>query len=231
MKRPWTIVLVLVIVLAAVAGGDQIARVYLQNRTADEIEARYGGAADVRLGGWPFVLAALTRRLPDAHATITGAQVANEGKKATVEVIDVTIKGLSPITELDDATAEQVDATATISWNQLSVLLGFPIERAGDGRIEVRTSVQVLQRVIPLVLQTDLTLQSDGTLVLNNPGISVADFDLPLPSGILQLAIDQLTPDLKLPTPGGLSYQSLDIGQNSVTIQLTGQDIALSDFR
>lgn len=231
MRKPWTIIVVVVVVVAALIGGDQIARIYTQQRIANQIESQYGGQADVRLGGWPFASILMTKRLADAQATMTGIEVSNEDKKATVESVDVSLTGLSPVDDLDEATAEHVDATATISWNQLSVLLGFPIRQVGDGRVEVKTSVQALQRVIPIVLEADLALQPDGTLVLSDPSISVADVDVPLPTTLLQLALEQLSPELKLPTPGGLSYQDLTLDADSVTIRLTGNDIAVAAFR
>ncbi len=231
MKKRRSVILIVLVVLVALIGSDQLLRVYIEHRADKQIEARYGGQADVDLGGWPFALALVTQRLPEAHATITGAEVANGDKKARVESIEIALTGLSPISDLDSATAEHVSATATMSWNQLSVLLGFPIRQVDDGRVEVKTSVQVLQRVVPVVLEADLALEQDGTLVLSNPSLTIADISMPLPTSLLQLALDQLSPELKMPTPGGLSYQDLSLGADAVTIQLSGQNIALAAFR
>lgn len=138
--------------------------------------------------------------------------------------------GLSPIDDLGRANAERLDATASITWNQLSVLLGFPISRVHDDRISAKTSVEIMQRVIPIELQAELSLQADGALVLDNPSVALADYTLPLPSTIVQLALDQLAPDLQLPTPAGLSYQGLSIGADTISVRLTGQNVAVGDF-
>lgn len=95
------------------------------------------------------------------------------------------------------------------------MLLGFPISRVHDDRISAKTSVEIMQRVIPIELQAELSLQADGALVLDNPSVALADYTLPLPSTIVQLALDQLAPDLQLPA-AGLSYQGLSIGADTI---------------
>ena len=230
MKRSWIAVVVVVALAAAVIGGDQLLRIHVESQIGQQIESQHGGAADVRLGGWPFALVGLTKRLPDDLVCVVDAEFANEARKATVERVDIAVTGLSPIDDLGRANAERLDATASITWNQLSVLLGFPISRVHDDRISAKTSVEIMQRVIPIELQAELSLQADGALVLDNPSVALADYTLPLPSTIVQLALDQLAPDLQLPTPAGLSYQGLSIGADTISVRLTGQNVAVGDF-
>ncbi len=178
MKRSWIAVVVVVALAAAVIGGDQLLRIHVESQIGQQIESQHGGAADVRLGGWPFALVGLTKRLPDAQVSVVDAEVANEARKATVERVDIAVTGLSPIDDLGRANAERLDATASITWNQLSVLLGFPISRVHDDRISAKTSVEIMQRVIPIELQAELSLQADGALVLDNPSVALADYTL-----------------------------------------------------
>nr|WP_300151245.1 DUF2993 domain-containing protein [Propionicimonas sp.] len=230
MKKPWIAVVAVLALAVAIIGGDQLLRIHVENEITQQIESQHGGDARVRLGGWPFALAGLTKRLPDAQVSVVDAEVANEDRKATVERVDIAVTGLSPINDLGQASVEQLDATASITWNQLSVLLGFPISRVQGDRVSAKTSVEVLQRVIPIELQAELSLQADGALVLSDPSVALADYTLPLPSTVVQLALDQLAPDLQLPTPAGLSYQGLSIGQDTISVRLTGQNVAVGDF-
>lgn len=230
-KKTLMIIAVVAVLVISAVGVDNQMRGFSQNHMAQAIEERYGGQAEVKLGGWPFMLITLTHRLADTQLNLQGIEVADEDRKATIDSVQIDAAGVQPFDDLENATVEQLDATASINWNQLSVLLGFPVNYVDGNRISVGTSVEVAGRVVPIQLEADLALEQDGTLELNDPGLAVADTDVPLPESVLQLALDQVSPDLKLPDPGGISYQSLAIGADAATITVTGQNVALSEFQ
>lgn len=231
--KPLGRIIAVILVLGLAVGGfvliDQRLRASAEQQINEAIMAEFGGQVSTELGGWPFLLARVKNRIPDARVSIVDAQVSIDGRATTVDRTVLTAVGLSPIDDFRNARAERLDVRVEMTWQQLTELLGFPVSHVVGDRVSARTSVEILGVVAVLELQAELSVQSDGTLVLSDATGTAAGLAVPIQ--IVQLGVDKLLPQLRLPTMAGMSYQGLEIGPDSIAANLTGQDVALGGLR
>lgn len=225
--------IVVVVVIGALVGGlvvaDQLLRSHVERQISAQVADEFGGVVSTELGGWPFIVARLSNRLADARVNIHDAAVSVADRQATIDNVNLTAVGISPLDDLPAARADRLDAQVSIDWQQLTLLLGFPVGYAGDARVAARTSVEVFGVVAVAELQAEITVDPTGRLQLHDPSATAAGVELP--GEIVRLAVNNLAPDLQLPTFTGLSYQQLTLGEAGISTTLTGTEVALSGLR
>lgn len=222
------VLLVAVSLVAGLVFVDHAVRRRAEQRISETVAAQFGGQVSTELGGWPFLLSQVTNRVEDARITVDQVTVPVEDRFATIEHIDLTAVGLAPIDDFDQTRAERLDASALVTWGELTTLLGFPISHVEGDRVSARVSVEVFGVVAVAELQAELGVQPDGRLVLSNATATAAGAELP--QQIVGPAVDMLAPKMQLPSLTGLSYQGLEVNSSGIAALLSGADVQLSEL-
>lgn len=232
MKSAGRALLVLVLLGALIGGlifADHRLRVSTEQRISEQLVGQFGGEAVTELGGWPFVAARFTNRLPDASITLRGAEVMVDDRAATLELAELTAVGLSPVDDIEALRAERVDARVQMTWQELTLLVGFPVSHVHGQRVSARTSIEVMGVVAVAELQAELSVEPDGRLLLSDASASAAGIEVP--GDLVQLAVDQLAPTMQLPQFDNMTYERLEMDQTGITAVVHGTDVALSALR
>lgn len=229
MKGLGKLLLVLVL-LGAIVGGlvyvDGQLRRNTEQEISDYVVGQFGGEATTELGGWPFVAARFSNRLPDAKITVRDATVAVDDRTAPIAHAELSAVGLAPVDDLSSARAERLDARVQLTWQELTLLVGFPVSHVSGDRISARTSIEVFGVVAVAELQAELGVEADGRLTLSQPTASAVNIDIP--DELVQLAVDKLAPTMQLPQFDRLEYERLEIDETGITAVLHGTDVPIA---
>lgn len=207
---------------------DQMIRRRVERQVSEVIVAELGGEVTTEIGGWPFSAAWVTDRVADVRITVKKAHVSVGERSGIIESAELTAVGLSPVKDLTRARAERLDARVRITWGQLTTLLGIVVSQVEGDRVSARTSVELFGVVGVIEVQAGLGVKPDGTLILSDPSASAAGIGLP--KAVVQLAVDSIAGQLRLPTLTGLFYEGLEIGPDGVAARLHGTDVALAEL-
>ena len=123
--RGWIGLIVTLIVLAVLFFvGDQVARVYAQNQIADQIETSgLNTKPSVHIEGWPFLTQVAAHDLKAIDISASNVQAG----KFTITSIQARATGVHPNSSFSGATINQINGTATISYQSLENDLGNAI--------------------------------------------------------------------------------------------------------
>jgi len=228
--RSWLAALLVVVVLVAgLMVVDAHVRDQAEQRTSAQVAEQLGGArVTTELGGWPILLAGVTKRVERVHVTADDAVVTIEGRTGTVESIDITAEGLSPWDDLPQATAEDLDADIAFRWSDLEAMTGFPLSYVSGNRVSASLTVEYFGATIAIQVEGDLDLAADGSLTIADPTAEVAGIDVP--ESIVTGALDALAAEMRLPQPAGLVYEGLDIDADGVVAHLHGTGVAVGEL-
>ena len=226
--RLFGILLLVLGVAAGLAVADEWIRRDAERQVSATLTAELGGQVSTELGGWPFVATRLTNRLTDARVTVTDATLPVGDRTAEVQTIKANATGLSPVDDPAAMRAEQLDAQIVMTWRQLTTLVGFPVGHVRADRVSARASVEVFGVVAVIELQADLSVGSDGSLLLENPTASAAG--VAVPDMIVQLAVDSMAPELRLPSVAGMSYEGITTDSEGLVARLHGTDVLVNQL-
>lgn len=214
--------------LAVIGGGavvgDGVARSYAEGQAAQQVQTALGMAQppEVELGGWPFSLALLTRRVPTASLSAAEVPLDISGQKVVVQEVEITAEDLS----IDGAeiTVGSGRADGLVGYPALTQLAGVPVE-AGDeaGRVEVSYTAQLFGRELVASVSAVPALSAErDRLLLEHPQIEVVGIQLS--DSIAQWIIDQLVAPIPLELPYGLTPEEIAPGADGVRVAVTAQD-------
>ncbi len=185
-----TVVVALVIgVLALVdmgarrLGEQEVAR---QVQSALDLDA----TPEITLGGWPFLVHAVTRSFPSAHATVDKLSVPYEDDSVTVTNIDVTATDIAP--EGDGYVVSHAEGTAKLSYDELSQITGMTTTSGGDGKLKIDVTWNGLTAT---VTGSPLLNKDAQTVTVENAEITVAGISVPssVSQQILNMAIKPIS--------------------------------------
>jgi LmeA-like phospholipid-binding len=214
--------IVAVVIVAVLLGGAWIAdssvRVAEEGEAAAQVAAALGaaeGTTSVQLGGFPFSVSYLTKSVPQASLEVASFPTTIAGTQVTVTDLRLTTGTVTM--EPDSLTAQAVSGRASMSYQDLSSLVGLPITSGGQNRLQLQYSVALfgteLSAEVSAVPQVD---PATHTLALTDPQVSIVGFDLP--SAAVQQVVDSVVKPLDLALPYGLNLVGFEPDADQVTI-------------
>ena len=214
MKKLLVLIVILGVLLVA---GDAWARGKIEGRLASELQDSLGSTGDIEvsLGGFPFVLRALSGKIPTA--TVTTERLTRDGLRFT----DVTMTLRDIRFSLSKVLAGDLDAIKVGSGEGRAAIddavLERAIERSGpDIGVEiVENGVQIVSGPVSGVV--DLLVSQDG-LVLETDELG-------------RLAINELGQRVVVPLPkivGGLTYESIQVVDSHLELGFSLDDVRLT---
>ncbi len=221
MKKVVAIVAVVIGVLLVLGVvGDRVAASAAERTITDRVAAEMTGATGVSttIHGVP-VLTQVAKGSLD-QVTVTADQVPASG--VTLDDVVVELHGVSTTSP---RTADRVDATASVSTEQLQARLGtdWTVTVDGDALVASTKALGLLSveaRVVPAVRDGELALDLDRVSVL---GVDVSGDSIP---AAVHERIDALVSSVG-GLPLGLSLTDADVTPTGVTLHASGTDVAL----
>lgn len=211
---------VVAVLLVLVVVGDRVAASAAERTIADRVAADLQGATGVTttIHGVP-VLTQVAKGSLD-QVTVTADQVPASG--LTLDDLTVELYGVSTTSP---RTADRVDATASVSTEQLQAKLGsdWTVKVDGDALVASTQALGLLPveaRVVPTVRDGKLALDLDKVSVV---GVEVQGDSVP---SAVHERIDALVSSVGA-LPLGLTLTGVDVTPAGVTLQASGTDVAL----
>lgn len=221
----WTVVALLVL---GVGGyfGDNWLRGYAENRASEAIFAEIGeggGVPSVRLGGFPFALALVTRSVPNAHLAVDTVPMEISGKVHLTDVVADT--GEIRLTG-DEARVASLTGSAVLSYADLSEIADLPITYAEDGRLQLRYEMDVFSSKISLAVSALPDLDVDKQVIrLTDPKFNFNGN--PVDIGVTQDQLDALVKPIPVKLDHGLRLTGLTPEERGVAIGVDGTNITV----
>jgi hypothetical protein len=222
-RRAWTVLIVLVLVLAGVfVAADRIAVAYAQNTIASEIQtqANLSARPSVTIEGFPFLTQVLARDVKQIDISASNVRESN----ITISSITATATGVHINSSFKGATIDQINGTALITYANLESALPSPLNgatitpdpSAGPNGVNVSLG----GGLATATGQVMLTSPTQVTLKIDNLGGLASFF-----SG----GLSQTTYPFNIPTlPVGLKVTSVNVTNQGVALTATAHDTTLS---
>ncbi|NEB03520.1 DUF2993 domain-containing protein [Streptomyces sp. SID13726] len=223
-SRRRLIVLVAVVTVSALGfvAVDRIAAERAENRTAEAFQDGMGTAArpSVHVSGFPVLTQLARGRLDHVDLTAHGIPANGSTRPLPVTRLTVGVDGLSTSGSADVAHARSVDATAFLSYEDLSNALGVQVSR-GDGpdRVEVTASLPVAGDV---TVSAAVTATSGNRIAFSDIR-SVRGEQIPVLKALLDEALREPMPLRNVPQ--GLSLRSVTTTDSGIEAHFTGSSV------
>lgn len=226
MRRAVIWVTVVLLVMSGGYLGDNMLRGYVEDRLAETINTEVGtqGSSSVSLGGFPFVLALITRSVPQAGIAVETMPLEISGHK--VELTAVTATTGEVRLDSEAVHVATVSGSATLGYEDLAEIAEIPIAYAGHGRLELRYTKQILGRELSFAVsalpELDVTEQ---VIRLAAAKLDVAGNDVDL--DLTQKQLDAIVAPISVELEHGLRLTSLVPAEAGVAIGVDGRDLTV----
>jgi hypothetical protein len=218
-----------VLVLLLVAA-DRVAVAVAQGKVADKVQSsqRLNTRPSVHIEGFPFLSQVIANHYGEIRLDADQLTVGSQDKRITLGRLDARLTGVRATNNYSGVTADQVAATAKISYPELGQLLGVPISYAPGGRVQATRSVTVLGKTVTGTVSAVVTVPGGDQLGFSDVRVGVADTSISLP----QSAISELTAvfahQLSLAgLPFGLRVRQIAPDSGGVQVSATASNVTL----
>jgi hypothetical protein len=220
-----------VVVLVLLVGLDRIALVVAERQIAAKIQSKQDlpTRPSVSIKGFPFVTQVIGRHFNAAELHANHLVVGDAQQMVDIGTLDARVGGIDTNHSFSSATARSVAGTATISYSELTKLLGVPLSYAGAGRLTATESVTVLGQKINGSVTAAVGITGATMLTFSDVTVAVSDAGVTLPQAVTDQLGSVFKNQLSLAgLPFGLAVQSVTAGASGVSISATAQNVALN---
>ncbi len=214
----------LVLVLLLIAA-DRIGVVVAQKAAARTLQTSQSLPREpsVTIDGFPFLTQLAARDLGRVTVHAGDVPVGDSNRRVTISRMTVVLHDLSASRDLTTFTARRGEAAATISYPELSRVVGIDLRYGGDGRVTATKSVTVLGQQFTASVSASVRVV-DGALSFANTAVSSAAGSVP---PVVEAALSQeFGSALSLAgLPFGLQVRSLDATPEGIAVSLTARDL------
>jgi len=224
-------VIFLVVALLLVGGtlyADRYARERAERVVAAQLQSELATPEPptVEIEGFPFLTQAVLGSIDSVQVSAAGAGTGRDVGLA-VRRLDLQLTDVTSEDRFQTANATRVQGRAELDLAALRTLTGQDMAYAGDGRVRVEARTDVLGSNVLAVItgRPDLNV-GDQTVTLAEPTVRVGGVDLPATAA--RLLISALVKPIPVTgVPYSLELTSLAVDGNGLTVDLTGEDVAL----
>ncbi|WP_328874672.1 DUF2993 domain-containing protein [Streptomyces sp. NBC_00287] len=218
--------IVAVVSLAALLLGavvvDRVAAARAESRTAKAFQDGMGTPErpDVHVSGFPVLNQLAEGRL--RHVDITAHDIPARGTERPLPVTELTvgIDGLKTSGSADAAHARSVEATARLSYEDVSQALGVDVSRGDEaGRVDVSVSLPLAGDV---TLSADVSAASGNRIVFSDLRVTEGEL-IPPAKALLDQAMETPVPVQNVPE--GLSLRSVTTTEDGIDARFTGTEV------
>ncbi|MCZ2811424.1 DUF2993 domain-containing protein [Modestobacter sp. VKM Ac-2979] len=224
------LLIVLLLALGLLFLVDRVGVSVAEGQVAEQVAERGGlaGTPEVDITGFPFLTQALAGRYDEVRISLTAEQLGEPaGTRADVQLYGVQVSLSDVISgSVQAIPVEQVDGTATLSYELLARELGGDTRLAPEGdRLRIDRTIDLAGIEVPVIARGNVTLDGQD-LVVDVEDASAAGVDVP--GFVLDRAVDVL--DFRYPVPElpfGLELTSVDPGEDGVLVVVAATDTVL----
>lgn len=225
MRRLLVWLAVLVVLGAGGWFGDAALRDQAQRQAAaalaDELAAT---GVDVRLGGWPFAMALVTRSVSSAEITAGTVTLDLGGKRPTLSDLRMTTGEI--VLAGNELQAGTVAGTAALDYGSLEKLTGVPVSYVGDGRLGLAYPVTLLGRRITLGVSAKPVLDTaTATIRLTEPKADLNGTQVDLP--IEQSLVDSLVTPIDVSLDRGLHLTGISPSADGLGLAFAAEQVSV----
>ncbi|MCZ2838310.1 LmeA family phospholipid-binding protein [Modestobacter sp. VKM Ac-2985] len=225
------LLIVLLLTLGLLVLVDRVGVAVAEGQVADQVAERGGlaSAPDVDITGFPFLTQALSGRYDEVRISLTAEQLGEPaGTRADVSLFGVQVPLSDAVSgSVQEIPVEQVDGTATLSYELLAEQLGGDTRLQADGdRLRIDRTVDLLGLEVPVTARGTVSLDGQD-LVVEVDDAAAAGVDVP--DIVLDGAADVL--DFRYPVPElpfGLELTGVDPRDDGVLVRVSATDTVLS---
>ena len=182
----------------------------------------------VHIEGFPFLTQVIANHYRAIRLDSSQLTVGDQAKRVTLDSLDARLTGVRATNHFSGVTADQVTATAKISYSELSQLLGVPISYQPGGRVQAQRSVTVLGQTITGTVSARVTVPGGDTLGFSDVRVGVANAGVQLPQAIVDQLTSVFAQQLSLTgLPFRLRVDRLNATAQGVSVTATATDVSL----
>jgi len=230
-------VLALVIVLAVLLVVIDRVAVYIADRAAaDQIKnsQHLSSRPTVRIEGFPFLTQVLGSRYRAVSVKASGVTVGDSDRMVTIRDFDARLTGIDTTRDFSRATADTVRGTATVSYPELSRVIGVPLNydganASGAGRLVATETLGVLGASVSGSVSAQVDVVGGDRLQFSSVRVSAADAGISLPQTVTDQFASVFSRQLSLKgLPLGLTIERIVVSRTGVSIVAAGTDVPLN---
>lgn len=226
-RHVWRRVLIAVAVLVALfVAADRIALVIAERAAAVTLQRsqKLPQRPNVSISGFPFLTQLVGGEFGHIHVTADGVQTTAGGHTVRVGRLDVTLRHVTVSRDLRSATSQSATATGTVSYADLSQVLGVQVQYAGAGRISATVTAGVIPGVALAGTATAAPHVSGDALVFSDVQANVAG--QPVPPAVTTYFTSIFGTAVPLTgLPFGVHVRSVAASADGVTVSLTATEL------
>jgi hypothetical protein len=229
-RRGRGLLVALIVLVLLLVAADRVALAVAQGKVADKVQSsqHLNTRPSVHIGGFPFLTQVIANHYAAIRLDADQLTVGSQGKRVTLDRLHARLTGVRATNHYSGVTADQVAATAKISYPELGQLLGVPISYAPGGRVQAKRSVTVLGKTVTGTVSAVVTVPGGDQLGFSDVRVGLADTSISLP----QSAISELTAvfahQLSLAgLPFGLRVRQIAPDSGGVQVSATASDVTL----
>ncbi len=229
--------LALVIVLAVLLVVIDRVAVYIADRAAaDQIKnsQHLSSRPTVRIEGFPFLTQVLGSRYRAVSVKASGVTVGDSDRMVTIRDFDARLTGIDTTRDFSRATADTVRGTATVSYPELSRVIGVPLNydganASGAGRLVATETLGVLGASVSGSVSAQVDVVGGDRLQFSSVRVSAADAGISLPQTVTDQFASVFSRQLSLKgLPLGLTIERIVVSRTGVSIVAAGTDVPLN---
>ncbi|MDQ2836051.1 MAG: DUF2993 domain-containing protein [Actinomycetota bacterium] len=225
-----------VIVLVLLVAADRIALVAAEHQIAAKVQSKQDLTTkpSVSIEGFPFLTQVAAGHFHAATLGASNLKVGGNGRTVTLARLDARVTGIRTSRDFSSATADQVSGTATLSYPELSRVVGVSLTydgatADGNGRVKAIRSVSVLGKTVSGAASAEVTVVDGDLLEFSAIQVGLPQAGIPIPQSITDQLSSAFKNRLSLAgLPFGLRIQRLIAGPTGVRVSALARDVTLS---
>ena len=208
------LVVTVLVVLVVLIVGDRVADSVSEAAVAQTMQSseHLKSEPSVDIAGFPFLTQLVSRDLDQVTITAKGVPLGNNGVHVTLSRVTAVMRNVKIALNLHSVTIGHGDATALLSYADLSKTLS-PLQLSYGGNNDVKASAQVLGHTFSFDLSPNLAGKT----------LQFAYQNLPRAAQVLADVLGTRIPLDKIPFH--LKLKSLDAQPNGVVVRLSGDNV------
>lgn len=214
---------------------DRVALLIAERQVAAKVQSsqQLTSRPSVSIEGFPFLTQVISNRY---HAVRLGAKdltVGTGSDRVQISTLTARLTEVRATDHFSGVTARTVTGTATVSYAELSRVIGVKLGYAGpsadgNGRVQASSSVSVQGTTITGTASAEVGVTGSQLLTFSAVKVSLADTGVSVPQSVTDQLGSVFGKQLALSgLPFGLRVQRLVAGPSGVQVTATARDVSL----
>jgi hypothetical protein len=225
-------VVVLVVLLVA---ADRLAVFVADRAVASKIQTsqKLESRPSVKIEGFPFLTQVISNNYQAVRLKAHNVTVGDSDRRVAIRDLVARLTGIKANRDFSQATAKTVNGTATVSYAELSRVVGVPLHfdgtnASGVGRLATTKAVSALGLSVSGSVSAQVNVIGGDSLQFSSVQVKFADTGISLPQTVTDQFTSVFHDQLSLKgLPFGLAIERIVITASGVSVVAEASDVAL----